>query len=119
MNMNTKIEELLAVLKKKEDDKQKNTVLWVLAIIGAVAAVAGIAFAVYRFFTLRIIWRILKKISMTISTIILRMRKNKNRQLRLIPGLFSCRSAGQRDSDFSIASNMPYRECARVSETKI
>ena len=37
-------------LKKKEDDKQKNTVLWVLAIIGAVAAVAGIAFAVYRFF---------------------------------------------------------------------
>lgn len=50
MNMNAKIEELLAVLKKKEDDKQKNTVLWVLAIIGAVAAVAGIAFAVYRFF---------------------------------------------------------------------
>lgn len=51
MNMNSRIEELLAVLKKKEDDKQKNTVLWVLAIIGAVAAVAGIAFAVYRFFT--------------------------------------------------------------------
>ena len=51
MNLNAKIEELLAVLKKKEDDKQKNTVLWVLAIIGAVAAVAGIAFAVYRFFT--------------------------------------------------------------------
>ena len=38
------------LLKKKEDEKQKNTVLWVLAIIGAVAAVAGIAFAVYRFF---------------------------------------------------------------------
>ena len=37
-------------LKKKEDEKEKNTVLWVLAIIGAVAAVAGIAFAVYRFF---------------------------------------------------------------------
>lgn len=50
VHMNTKIEELLAVLKKKEDDKQKNTVIWVLAIIGAVAAVAGIAFAVYRFF---------------------------------------------------------------------
>lgn len=49
MNMN-KIEELLAALKKKEDDKQKNTVLWFLAIIGAVAAVAGIAYAVYRFF---------------------------------------------------------------------
>ena len=35
---------------EKEEEKQKNTVLWVLAIIGAVAAVAGIAFAVYHFF---------------------------------------------------------------------
>lgn len=51
LNLNEKIEDLLAALKKKEDEKEKNTVLWVLAIIGAVAAVAGIAFAVYRFFT--------------------------------------------------------------------
>lgn len=50
MNVN-KIEELIAALKKKEDEEQKNTVLWVLAIIGAVAAVVGIAFAVYRYFT--------------------------------------------------------------------
>ena len=43
MNLNTtKLEELLATLKKKEEEKDKNTVLWVLAIIGAVA--------VYRFF---------------------------------------------------------------------
>ena len=49
--MNIKIEELLSALKKKDEVKQKNTVLWALAIIGAVAAVAGIAFAVYRFFT--------------------------------------------------------------------
>ena len=49
-NLNAKIEELLTVLKKKEDDKQKNTFLWVLAIIGADAAVTAIAFAVYRFF---------------------------------------------------------------------
>ena len=47
LNLNEKIEDLLAALKKKEDEKEKNTVLWVLAIIGAVA---GIAFAVYRFF---------------------------------------------------------------------
>ena len=47
LNLNEKIEDLLAALKKKEDEKEKNTVLWVLAIIGAVAAVAGIAFAVY------------------------------------------------------------------------
>ena len=48
--MNIKIDELLAALKKKEAEQDKNTVLWVLAIIGAVAAVACIAFAVYRFF---------------------------------------------------------------------
>lgn len=46
-----KIDELIAALKRKEDEKNKNTVLWVLAIIGAVAAVAGIAYGVYRFLT--------------------------------------------------------------------
>ena len=52
----TKFEEILATTKlnelvqKKEVEKVKTTVLWGLAIIGAVAAVAGIAFAVYRFF---------------------------------------------------------------------
>ena len=50
LNLNEKIEDLLAALKKKEDEKEKNTVLWVLNFVGAVAAVAGIAFAVYRFF---------------------------------------------------------------------
>ena len=39
-----KVEELLEALKKRDEDKNKNTVLWVLAIIGAVAAVAGIAY---------------------------------------------------------------------------
>ena len=39
-----------SALNRKEEEKEKNTVLWVLAIIGAVAAVAGIAFAVYHFF---------------------------------------------------------------------
>ena len=53
-----KMEEFLAatrlnelIHKKEEDEKNKNTLLWVLAIIGAVAAVAGIAYAVYRFLT--------------------------------------------------------------------
>lgn len=51
-----KFEELIAATKlgelmnKKEDEAQWKKVLWVLAIIGAVAAVAGIAYAVYRFF---------------------------------------------------------------------
>ena len=49
LNLNEKIEDLLAALKKKEDEKEKNTVLWVLAIIGAVAAVAAIAYAVFRY----------------------------------------------------------------------
>ena len=54
--MNKRIEDIIAetrlneILHKNEAEKQKNTVLWVLAIIGAVAAVVGIAFAVYRFF---------------------------------------------------------------------
>ena len=53
----SKVEELIAesklseILHKNEEEKQKNTVIWILAIIGAVAAVAGIAYAVYRFFT--------------------------------------------------------------------
>ena len=50
----SKVEEFIAesklseLLHKNEAEKQKNTVIWVLAIIGAVA---GIAYAVYRFFT--------------------------------------------------------------------
>ena len=34
-----------------ENEKKANTLLWVLAIIGAIAAVAGIAYAVYRYMT--------------------------------------------------------------------
>lgn len=45
----TKLNEFLH--RKEEEDKKQNCILWVLAIIGAVAAVAGIAYAVYRFFT--------------------------------------------------------------------
>ena len=73
--MNIKIEELLSALNRKEEEKEKNTVLWVLAIIGAVAAVAGIAFAVYHFFA-PTIWKILKRILMMTSTIISKMKKN-------------------------------------------
>ncbi|MCI8834743.1 MAG: hypothetical protein HFH24_05125 [Ruminococcus sp.] len=52
-----KVEELIAetrlkeLLHRDEAEKQKNTVIWVLAIIGAIAAVAAIAFAVYKFVT--------------------------------------------------------------------
>ncbi len=49
-----KIDEILALIKKqeaKEADKPKNIILWVLAIIGCIAAVAGIAYAVYRYLT--------------------------------------------------------------------
>ena len=42
-----RIEDLVAALQKREEEKNKNTVLWILAIVG----VAGIAYAVYRFFT--------------------------------------------------------------------
>ena len=55
--MNKKIEDMIAesklteLLHRNDAEKQKNTVIWVLAIIGAVAAVAAIAEAGYRFFT--------------------------------------------------------------------
>ncbi|MDR2043577.1 MAG: DUF4366 domain-containing protein [Clostridium sp.] len=42
-----KINELLG----KKDEKKCNALLWILAVIGAIAAVAGIAYAVYRYLT--------------------------------------------------------------------
>lgn len=46
---NEMLSELLHI--KKEEEKKQNIVMWVLIAIGAVLAVAGIAYAVYRFFT--------------------------------------------------------------------
>ena len=50
------LEDLLAVAKinsllEKKDDEQFKKVLWGLAIIGALAVIAGIAVAVYRYLT--------------------------------------------------------------------
>ena len=42
---------LIEILQTRDDDKIKKTILWTLAIVGAVVAIAGIAYAVYRFFT--------------------------------------------------------------------
>lgn len=53
----SKIEDMISatklneILQKRDDDKIKKTILWILAIVGAVVAIAGIAYAVYRFFT--------------------------------------------------------------------
>jgi hypothetical protein len=44
-----KLNELLH--KKQLEEEKKSTIVWVLAIIGAVTAVAAIAFAVYKYFT--------------------------------------------------------------------
>ena len=43
----SRINELLG--RKEEEEKKCNTILWVFAVIGAIAAVAGIAYAVYRY----------------------------------------------------------------------
>lgn len=45
---NVKINELLH--KNKVEEERKGRVLWVLAIIGAIASIATIAFFVYRYF---------------------------------------------------------------------
>ena len=42
---------LYEMLRKRDQDRVKKTLLCILAIVGAVVAVAGIAYAVYRFFT--------------------------------------------------------------------
>lgn len=41
----------LSDLLNKKEEKKTNVLVWVLAIIGAVVAVAAIAYAVYRYFT--------------------------------------------------------------------
>ena len=52
-----KIEDIISatklneILQRRDDDKIKKTILWILAIVGAVVAIAGIAYAVYRFIT--------------------------------------------------------------------
>lgn len=54
--MMAKLDEILAeikaneLLKKKEDEKNK-CLIWILAIVGAVAVIAAIAYAVYRYMT--------------------------------------------------------------------
>lgn len=44
-----KVNELLS--KKEEKKSPCKTILWIFAVIGAIAAVAGIAYAVYRYMT--------------------------------------------------------------------
>lgn len=50
-----KLDDLLEVIKAKEllkkEDDRRTCVLWVLAIVGAIAVIAGIAYAVYRYMT--------------------------------------------------------------------
>lgn len=55
--MDKKLEELLSTAKLNEilhrrqpEEKKSNPIVWALAIVGAVAAVAAIAYAVYYFF---------------------------------------------------------------------
>lgn len=60
----SKVEEFIAetklndLLHKKEAESQKNKVIWVLAIIGAVAAVAGICLRSVSFLYHRIFGRV-------------------------------------------------------------
>ena len=78
MNLNTtKLEELLATLKKKEEEKDKNTVLWYWRSSAQLQLLQE-SHLQYIVSSLRITWKILKKILMMTSMIISRMRKSKN-----------------------------------------
>ena len=46
---NSKLAELLGKKEEQQPEKKCNAIVWVLAIIGAIATVAGIAYAVYRY----------------------------------------------------------------------
>lgn len=51
-----KLDEVLELVKKneflkKKENEKKNCLLWILAIVGTVAVIAGIAYAVYRYMT--------------------------------------------------------------------
>ena len=49
-----KIDEILEILKSnvaKKEERKSCPIVWILAIVGAVVAVAGIAYAVYRYFS--------------------------------------------------------------------
>lgn len=54
--MNNKMEELLGMTKladflsKRADEEKKSRFLWIMAIIGAVAAIAVAAYFIYKFF---------------------------------------------------------------------
>ena len=97
LNMNAKIEELLSTLKKKEDEKEKNTVLWVLGNCWCSCCCSSVLHLRYIAFLHRIIWRTSKKILMMISMTILRMTKKSKCIIIMydtapaeIPGLFYC-----------------------------
>ena len=68
--------------RKEEEDKKKNGVLWALAIIGAVAAIARSRMR-YIVSLHRIIWRISRTIlMMTLTTTFSRMRLRKSQRQR-------------------------------------
>ena len=52
--MTNKLDELMHLLRRQEkvqEEKPKNTIVCILAVIGSIVAVAGIAYGVYRFLT--------------------------------------------------------------------
>lgn len=46
-----KKDELIQALRDRDNAKHKNAILWCLAVIGAITAIAAIAYAVYRYLT--------------------------------------------------------------------
>ena len=56
--MNNRINDIINTVKvnelfnkKESEDKKKNCIIWILAIVGIVAVIAAIAYAVFKFVT--------------------------------------------------------------------
>ena len=46
-----KIQELIDLLKERKNEERGNLLLWIIGVVGAICALAGIAYAVYRYLT--------------------------------------------------------------------
>lgn len=75
----SKLNELLRKKEAEEDKKKSNVIIIVLAVIGAVAALAAIVYAIYRYFTPDYLDDLMTTSMMMTLKTILKMKKMTSR----------------------------------------